>query len=228
MENFWGTATDNAGSIDWIKAGINDKLTFAGFSVKIDKNGNPMLLRTFYPEGGSLELGARSQYESFNLGVMTRTVAGKEVTESNYYKFALSLLHFLDAMVKRVVSAEILYETLPVINASNDDIQPTEAQLNAFVEDINPLVVGKKVRYKFVGEEKPSTKNPGQTVDVPALKVAYIPYAEALSPDAEKPVLAETKLKFDRTKKSDLKAMVPVAPDLESNSMFGGDSNPGF
>lgn len=232
MENFWSTATDNSGGLAWIKAGVNEKVVFAGFSVKVDKNGNPMLVRTFHPEGGSLEVGARSQYESFNLGVMTRTVGGKEVAESNYYKFAISLLHFLDAMIKRQVSSEILFRTLPVLNSTNDDIAPTEAQLTAFVEAINPLVIGKTVRYKFRGEEKESTKEVGKIIQVPMLAVAYTPYAEALEEGAEKPVLAETKLKYDVTKKTDLKPMVPVAPDAESNgggNFFGStDSAAGF
>jgi hypothetical protein len=220
MENFWNSVKETSSSIEWIKPGINN-VVFGGFSVKLDKNGKPMLVRTFWPIGGSESLGNRSQYESFLPGVNKRTVKNQEIEESNYYKFAVSLIHFLTAMIKQSQVTEIMYRTLPVINATNEDVQPTEAQLQAFVDAINPLVVGKTVRYKFVGQQVLSQKEAGKVIEVPSLKVAYVPYAEALEAGAEKPVLEETKLRFDASKNSDMKVLAPVAPDAENNA--GGD-----
>lgn len=211
--NFLETITDPtpvAGN--WIKAGINENLTFVGFSTKVDKNGKTMLLRSFYPTGGDEATSTRTQYESFNLGV--RTVNKEEI--SNYGGFIRSLLHFLDTIVTRKQSVAVINSTLPVLTSYVDDVVPTADQIEAFVAAINPIVAGKRVRYKFVGEEKESTKNPGTMVTVASLKVAYIPYAEAIEEGAEKPVVpvAETKLKFNPASKWDLKKS-EVVPDAE-------------
>lgn len=208
---------------NYIKVGINEKLVFDGFSIKIDKNGNPMLVRTFYPEGGDAEKTSRSQYESFSQGVRTDRT-GKQV--SNYVSWVTSVLHFLDAMTTRKVASSTMFNTLPVPESESDDILVNEAQLQSFIDAINPMVRGKVVRYKFVGEEKESTKEVGKIITVPNLKVAFVPYAEAMTEGCEKPVLAETKLRFNPESKWDVKKMIPVAPDVDT---FGtSDSSAGF
>lgn len=220
--NFFETVKEpvNTGGI-YIKPGVND-VTFAGFSVKIDKNGNPMLARNFYPKGADPEKTTRSQYESFNSGTRQVRSGQNTVEKSNYVIWVESILHFLDAMVKRSDSSKIMFNTLPVPTSEIDDLVPTEAQLNAFVEAINPLVTGKILRYKFRGEEKESSKEPGKIIVVPTLQVAFVPYAEALEVGAEKAVLPETKLKYNPDSKWDLKRMAVAAPDLDDT--FGSSS----
>ena len=224
--NFLETITDPTPvSGNWIKAGINENLTFVGFSTKIDKNGKTMLLRSFYPTGGDEATSTRTQYESFNAGV--RTVNKENI--SNYGGFVRSLIHFLDAVVTRKESVAIINSTLPVLTSYTDDLVPSSEEIEAFVAAINPLVAGKQVRYKFVGEEKESTKNPGTMITVPSLKVAYIPYAEALQAGAEKAAVptAETKLKFNPASKWDLKKS-EVVPDAEKFVFDVTSDAPGF
>jgi hypothetical protein len=221
--NFFETVQEpvNTGGV-YIKPGVNDNLVFAGFSVKIDKNGNPMLVRNFYPQGADPEKTTRSQYESFNSGTRAVRVGQKTEDKSNYVIWAESILHFLDAMIKRTDSSKVMFNTLPVPSSNIDDLVPTEEQLNSFVETINPLVTGKVVRYKFRGEEKESTKEAGKIIIVPTLQVAFVPYAEAMEPNAEKAVLPETKLKYNPDSKWDLKRMTVAAPDLDDT--FGNSS----
>lgn len=229
MSNFFDTVQDPAPvGGNYIKAGVNENLVFNGFSIKLDKNNNPMLVRSFYPQGGDPEKTSRSQYESFNPGVRTDSRTKKEV--SNYVSWVTSIMHFLQALTTKANVVDIMFRTLPVPASENDDLVPTEEQLTAFIEAINPLVTDKLVRYKFVGEEKESTKNPGTLVTVPSLKVAFIPYAEALSEGAEKPVVAvaDTKLKFNPDSKWDLKKAIPVAPDLDGAFGSATDNTGGF
>jgi hypothetical protein len=209
---------------NYIKAGINEKLVFAGFSIKIDKNGNPMLVRSFYPEGGDPEKTTKNQYESFSQGVRTDNRTKKQV--SNYFTWVTSVLHFLNAVTTKAQATTVMFNTLPVPESESEDILVNEAQLQAFVDAINPIVTGKVVRYKFVGEEKESTKEAGKIITVPSLKVAFIPYAEAMTEGCEKPVLATTELRFNPESKWDVKKMIPVAPDVDT---FGtSDTSAGF
>lgn len=218
--NFFETVQEpvNTGG-NYIKVGVNERLVFNGFSVKIDKNGNPMLVRTFYPEGGDPEKTSRSQYESFSKGIR-KDKTGKET--SNYVNWVKSTLHLLDTLTTRAQSADVMFKTLPTPASEVDDLIPSESELQAFCDAINPITVGKVVRYKFVGEEKESTKEAGKIIIVPSLKVPFVPYAEAMTPGSEKEVLPETKLRYNPESKWDLKRMVPVTPDLDT---FGSSTN---
>lgn len=229
--NFFETIQDRTPSGgNYIKPGINERLVFNGFSVKVDKNGKGMLVRTFYPEGGDPEKTSRSQYQNFQEGVRNRKAGNGTEDVSRYVEFCESLFHFTDTMIKRKDAIDIMMRTMPVATSAIDDLVPSIEQLENFCAAINQLTVGKVVRYKFVGEEKESTKEAGKIIQVPSLRVAYVPYAEAVEEGAEKPVVDKenTKLRFNPESKYDLVKMIPVAPDLDSSSFGATNDNPGF
>jgi len=214
MANFFETVQEpTALAGNYIKPGINENVVFGGFTVQLDKNGKPQLIRSFYPEGGDPEKSTRKQYENFLPGVR-KDGRGKE--SSNYVTWVTSVMHFLGALTTRENITKVLFETLPVPESEIDDLAPTEAQLDAFVSKMNPLVVGKTLRYKFKGEERISTTT-GKLIVGTSLQVAFIPYAEAINAGCEKPVvaMADTKLKYNVDSKWDLKKLAVVTPDLD-------------
>lgn len=123
----------------------------------------------------------------------------------------------------------VLFDTLPVPESEVDDLTPTLEQLEAFAAKINPLTEGKLVRYKFVGEERISSTT-GKLIVGTSLKVAFIPYVEALTEGNDKPVVlaADTKLKYNVDSKWDLKKLAVVAPDLETGGFPGATDTAGF